>query len=42
MIAAILFAEPIGLLPAAALAACGAVAFASACRDIARAIRRAP
>jgi hypothetical protein len=39
MIAAVLLAEPTGLLPALALTACAAVALASACRDIARAIR---
>jgi hypothetical protein len=40
-VSAILGAEPGDLIPAAILAACGAVSFASACRDIARAIRGA-
>jgi hypothetical protein len=42
VISVILFAEPVDLLPAAVIAACGAVVFASALRDIARAVRRAP
>jgi hypothetical protein len=41
VISAVLLAEPAGLFPALAIAACGAVALASACRDIARAIRGA-
>ncbi|HMH89659.1 MAG TPA: hypothetical protein VK586_01110 [Streptosporangiaceae bacterium] len=41
MIAAVLLAEPIDILPALALAACGAVSFASACLDIARTVRSA-
>ncbi len=39
MISAVLLAEPIGLVPAAALAACGLASAVSACRHIARAIR---
>ena len=42
MISAVLLAEPIGFLTALALAACGLASAVSACRDIARAIRRAP
>jgi hypothetical protein len=43
VIAAILLAEPpLGDVAALALTACGAVSLASACRDIARAIRPAP
>jgi hypothetical protein len=41
MISAIFLAEPVGLLSALVIAACGLAVFASACRDIARAIRGA-
>lgn len=38
MISAVLLAEPLGSLTALALAACGVISLASACRDIARVI----